>query len=69
MVRDWVMVEGNVPACAGVPADWLRGRQPSLTPAAFDTRWCHRGVLCAAAPGDAEPRLRWTLLSPVPVPS
>lgn len=69
MVRDWALVQGDVRARAGVAADWLRGRDPRLPLEAFRARWCQGGALCTAAAGAAEPCMRWTLQSPVPVPA
>ncbi|HEY0206035.1 MAG TPA: hypothetical protein VGC15_17995 [Acetobacteraceae bacterium] len=67
--RDWVVVRADIAAACGVPADWLRGREPKLTLDAFRQRWCHRGVLMHAGDGATRLDLRWSADFPVPVVS
>ncbi len=67
MRRDWVRVRADVARGAGVPTDWLRGRSLGLSLEAFQARWCHRGVLCAAEEPAQAPDVRWTAYHPVPV--
>ena len=67
--RDWLIVGTDFRRRAGVVSDWLRGRQPQLSAAAFAQRWCHGSVLCDV--GDAEdPQLtiHWTAQHPVQLP-
>jgi hypothetical protein len=50
--RDWLLVDNDIRQHTDVLSDWLRGRQPCLSRAAFVSRWCHAGVSCRLAAGD-----------------
>ncbi len=48
---------------------WLRGRQPTMTAEVFQSRWCHKEVLCSRpAEVTDPPTTRWTAAHPVPLP-
>lgn len=70
ILGDWRLATINVRNTAGVPSDWLRGRDPKLTREEFTARWCHRDVLCAlgAAP-DAQLVIHCSAQHPVPLPA
>lgn len=69
MRRDWLLVVTDLRQESDVLSDWLRGRQPSLSRADFDSRWCHNSILCRLADADAaQPDILWTAVHPVPLP-
>jgi hypothetical protein len=69
MRRDWLLVGSDNRLRAGVLSHWLRGRQPSLSAEAYQSRWCHRDVLCSLPALETEPPLmHWTAAHPVPLP-
>jgi len=47
MKADWIRVVSDIKAASGLCVSWFRGRDPMLTPGAFEQRWCHGGVLAA----------------------
>ena len=48
MIRqDWAKCNEDVKQVAGVCSSWLRGRVPSTTLEAFQSLWCHDGILAA----------------------
>jgi hypothetical protein len=42
--RDWLLVDTDVRQHTDVLSDWLRGRHPCLSRAAFVSRWCRGGA-------------------------
>ena len=53
----------------GVLSHWPRGRQPSMTAQAFQSRWCHEEVVCSRPDDDTGPaRIHWAAAHPVPLP-
>ena len=48
MIRqDWAKCNDDVKQVAGVCSSWLRGRDPSMTLEAFQSLWCHDGILAS----------------------
>ncbi len=47
-----LLVGSDIRLRAGVLSHWLRGRQPTMTAEAFQSRWCHEEVLCSRPAGD-----------------
>ncbi|CAL5222518.1 g4893 [Coccomyxa viridis] len=69
MRRDWLLVGSDIRLRAGVLSHWLRGRQPTMTAEAFQSRWCHEEVLCSRPAEVTEPpHMHWTAAHPVPLP-
>ena len=69
MRRDWLLVGSDIRLRAGVLSHWLRGRQPSMTAEAFQSRWCHEEVLCSRPAEVTEPpHMHWTAAHPAPLP-
>ena len=61
MRSDWLLVGSDIRLRAGVLSHWLRGRQPSMTAEAFQSRWCHGEVLCSRPAEEQEPpRMHWS---------
>jgi hypothetical protein len=42
---DWLRVVRDIKAASGQCVAWFRGRDPALTPAAFELRWCQRNII------------------------
>ena len=62
--RDWLLVGSDIRLRAGVLSHWLRGRQPTMTAEAFQSRWCHEEVLCSRPAEVTEPpHMHWTTSS------
>ena len=38
-LADWMRVIRDIKACSGQCTTWFKGRDPSLTPSAFQLRW------------------------------
>ena len=69
MRSDWLLVGSDIRLRAGVLSHWLRGRQPSMTAEAFQSRWCHGEVLCSRPAEEQEPpHMHWSAAHPVPLP-
>ena len=69
MRRDWLRAGSDIRLRAGVLSHWLRGRQPTMTAEAFQSRWCHEEVLCSRPTEvTAPPHMHWTAAYPVPLP-
>ena len=69
--HDWLRVTSDVRQLSGAGCiHWFKGRDPSLTVAAFEKRWCHGGVLASVGagrrPGQHRLRLRLSV-STLPV--
>ena len=50
---DWIRVVRDIKVSSGQCVTWFKGRDPALTPAAFEQRWCRNGILAkvGVAPG------------------
>ena len=69
MRSNWLLVGSDIRLRAGVLSHWLRGRQPSMTAEAFQSRWCHGEVLCSRPAEEQEPpHMYWSAAHPVPLP-
>jgi len=57
--QDWAKCNDNIKQISGVCSSWLRGKDPSMTLAAFQSLWCHnRNLASVTLPsGDVEGRL------------
>jgi hypothetical protein len=67
--RDWLLVDSDTRQHTDVLSDWLQGRQPCLSRAAFVSRWCRGRLLCRLTAGDtAQPDILWTAHHPIPLP-
>lgn len=64
--RDWLRATHDVRVLSDLPADYFRGRDPSMDMEDFVDTWTHRGVLCDIANGALI--LRFSLLHPVAAP-
>ncbi len=53
MIRnDWTKCNENIKQISGVCSSWLRGKDPSMTLAAFQSLWCHNNILASVtSPG------------------
>ena len=70
--QDWVRCNDDVKQVTGVCPQWLRGRDPSMTLAAFEGLWCHNGALASVESlrdslGRQQLELRLKLSSSCPV--
>jgi len=45
--NDWTKCNDNIKQISGVCSSWLRGKDPSMTLAAFQSFWCHNGTLAS----------------------
>jgi len=64
MIRnDWTKGNDNVKQISGVCSSWSRGKDPSMTLAAFQSLWCHNNILASVTSlsGDVEDRLELQL--------
>ena len=64
MIRnDWTKCNDNIKQISGVCSSWLRGKDPSMTLAAFQSLWCHNNILASVTSpsGDVEGRLELQL--------
>jgi len=64
MIRnDWTKCNDNIKQISGVCSGWFRGKDPSMTLAAFQSLWCHNNILALATSpsGDVEDRLELQL--------
>lgn len=66
--RDWTRATHDVRRMDGTYAEWFRGRDASITAAAFHERWSAGGALCGIAAGGGLD-LRFSLAQPVPAPA
>ncbi|DBA67630.1 TPA: hypothetical protein ACH3X2_14324 [Trebouxia sp. C0005] len=64
MIRnDWTKCNDDIRQISGVCSSWLRGKDPNMTLAAFQSLWCYNGVLASVTSpsGDVENRLELQL--------
>jgi len=64
MIRnDWTKCNDDIKQISGVCSSWLRGKDPSMTLAAFQSLWCHHNTLASVTSpsGDVEGRLELQL--------
>ena len=61
--QDWAKCNDNIKQISGVCSSWLRGKDPSMTLAAFQSLWCHNSVLASVTlpSGDVGGRLELQL--------
>ena len=45
--NDWTKCNDKIKQISGVCSNWLRGKDPSMTLAAFKSLWCHSGILAS----------------------
>ncbi len=68
MIRnDWTKCIDNIGLISGVCSSWLRGKDPSMSLAAFQSLWCRNNILASVTSpsGDVEDRFELQLhLSP-----
>jgi hypothetical protein len=73
MEQDWQLAAVDIRLHSGVCSALFRGRAPHLSLAAFEGKWCHRGVLAGAPAGGlgqplVKPTIRLSASWPVPLP-
>jgi len=64
MIRsDWTNCNDNIKQISGVCSSWLKGKDPSMTLASFQSLWCHTNTLASVTSpsGDVEDRLELQL--------
>ncbi len=64
MIRnDWTKCKDNIKLISGVCSSWLRGKDPNMTLAAFQSLWCHNSILASVtSPSrDVQDRLKLQL--------
>ncbi len=61
--NDWTNCNDDIKQISGVCSSWLRGKDPSMTLAAFRSLWCHNHTLAfvTSPSGDVEDRLEMQL--------
>ncbi len=61
--NDWTKCNDDIKQISGVSSSWLRGKDPSMTLAAFRSLWCHNNTLASVTSpsGDVEDRLELQL--------
>ena len=61
--NDWTKCNNNIKQISGVCSSWSRGKDPSMTLAAFQSLWCHNGTLASVTSpsGDVDGRLELQL--------
>jgi len=63
---DWMRVVRDIKVSSGQCVTWFKGRDPSLTPTAFQNRWCRNNILAQCGPavqGQLTMRLHLTTTS------
>jgi len=64
MIRnDWTKCNDDIKQISGVCSSYLRGKDPNMTLAAFQSLWCHNNTLASVTSpsGDVEDRLELQL--------
>ncbi len=61
--NDWTKCNDDIKQISGVCSSWSRGKDPSMTLAAFRSLWCHNNTLASVTSpsGDVEDRLELQL--------